>query len=100
MTVLSGFTLVTEVAAGPASYATATPPTIEIGDLRQVDAVISIFIDDGHSCQFVSLVGQTVTFRVRGDSVPIQSTAGEAHDEVTDGVDLSGSNITVLAYGR
>ena len=100
MTVISDFKIVTEVAAGPASYSTAAPPTVTISDLIDVEAVIAIFIDDGHSCQFVSLVGQTVTFRVRGDSVPIQATAGEVHDEVTDAVDLSGSNVTVLAYGR
>ena len=99
MTVISDFKIVTEVAAGPASYATGAPPTILLSDLSVVEGVIAIHIDDGHSCQFVSVVGQTVTFRVRGDSVPIQATAGEAHDEVTDGVDLSGSNITVLAYG-
>ena len=96
----TGFILSEESVAGPASYATATPPTIELSDLRQPEQVISLFIDSGHLCQIVSLVGQTVTFRIRGSDEPIASTAGDPGDETPDNVDHSGDTITCLAYGR
>lgn len=95
----SGFILSEESVAGPASYATATPPTIELSDLAVPAQVLSIFIDSGHLCELVSLVGQTVTYRIRGSDVPIASTAGDPGDETPDGVDHSGDTITCLAYG-
>ncbi len=97
---LDGFSLVRETVLGPASYATATPPTVDMDDLTQVEGVLSIFIDDGRIAQVVSLVGQTVTFRIRGDANPVPGTTGAIFVEAPDGTDLSSDNITVLAYGR
>ncbi|MFQ6030619.1 MAG: hypothetical protein ACE5Q6_24370 [Dehalococcoidia bacterium] len=96
----NGFTLVEEAVAGPASYATASPPTIDFDDLAQnVEQVISVTSDDGRHVQVASLSGRTLTFRVRGlDAAGMAD--GDPMLEVPDATNLSGNTYRALAYGR
>lgn len=96
----NGFLLVEEAVAGPASYATATPPTIVFSDLNQnVEQVLILNAeDDERQMTEVSLVGRTLTFRIRGENNPV-GTVGDTGDEIADAVDVSGSNYRALAYG-
>ena len=96
----NGFSLVEAAVAGPASYATATPPTVVFNDLAQnVERVLSLPSPDGRTVQVVSVSGRTLTFRVRGETNPI-GAAGAAHQEVPDTTDLSAVTYRALAYGR
>ena len=104
MTVLGrlpgGFLLVEQSVAGPASYATASPPTIIFTDLSQnVEQVLSFTADDERQMTLAGLTGRTLTFRVRGDNNPI-GTAGDPGGEVADTTNLSGNTYRALAYGR
>ena len=96
-----GFLLVSETVAGPASYATATPPTIVFNDLSQnVEQVLSLVAEtDGRQMTRAALSGRTLSFRVRGDNNPI-GTVGDPGDEVADTTNLSGNTYRALAYGR
>lgn len=98
MTVVNNFLLSREVVAGPASYATATPPTIVMSDLKDVEAVVSLEIDSGHNLQVTDITGQIVTFRIRGLDAAGMSD-GDPMLEIPDAQDMSGFNITALAYG-
>ena len=95
-----GFKLVEESVAGPGSYATAGPPTIVFSDLNQaVEQILSMKCeDDERQMTFAGLTGRTLTFRIRGENVPI-ATVGDAGDEIADGVDVSGNTYVALAYG-
>jgi hypothetical protein len=94
----NGMVLVRETVAGPAVYATADPPTIVFSDLSQVDAVISLEMEDGWIASDEGLVGQTLTFRIRGDdATPVDD---DPLREVADGQNRSGQNIVAVAVGR
>lgn len=98
----SGQLLVREDVAGPASYATASPPTVTFNDLSQgLDSVLSAMSDDGRGVQVVDVTpgGRVATFRVRGlDAAGMAD--GDPLLEVPDATDLSGSIYTFLAVGR
>ena len=105
MTIISklpdGLILSEETVAGPASYQTGTPPTITFLDFSQaIEAVLSLHDDEGRNVQFDSFTGRIVTYRVRGDNVPIAGTAGDVFDEPPNATNLSGNNYRCLAYGR
>ena len=98
-----GFILVEETVAGPGSYATGTPPVVNMLDLSQgIERVISVHMAGGREASLASFAGRAVTVRVRGDANPVPATTGAVFVEVPDGTDISGAteNITVLAYGR
>lgn len=95
-----GFTLVEAAVIGPASYSTAAPPTLVFTDLRTVERVLGLKCeDDERMMTEVSLVGQTLTFRIRGDGNPI-NTIGAPGDEIADAIDVSGNTYRALAYGH
>lgn len=96
-----GFILSEESVDGPANYLTAAPPTIVFSDFNQgVEQILSLKCeDDERQMTEVSVVGRTLTFRIRGESVPI-GTVGDAGDEIADGIDVSGNTYVALAYGR
>ena len=87
-----------ETVAGPASYATATPPTIVMSDLSDIEAVVSLEIDSGHNIQVISRIGQIVTFRIRGLDAA-GATDGDPMLEIPDAQDMSTFIITCLAVG-
>jgi hypothetical protein len=94
----NGALLVRETVAGPASYLAGTPPTIVFSDLSQVDAVISLDMEGGFIASNEGLVGQILTFRIRGqDATPADDAAKR---EITDAENRSGENITAVAVGR
>lgn len=96
----SGFLLVQQSVAGPASYATATPPTLTFTDLAQnVEQVMSLVDGQGRHCQIVSISGRTLTFRVRGlDAAGMAD--GDPLLEVPDTTNLSAQTYRALGYGR
>lgn len=96
----NGFLLVEAAVVGPASYATATPPTLVFTDLNQnVEQIMVLKCeDDERQMTEVSLVGRTLTFRIRGENNPI-GTVGDAGDEIADAIDVSGNTYRALAYG-
>ena len=66
-----GFLLVEEAVLGPASYLTATPPTIVFDDLSQnVEQVLSLEAQgDERGLRRSTLVGRTLTFRVQDEQL-------------------------------
>ena len=96
-----GFIISEESVAGPASYATATPPTITFNDFAQnVERVMILKAeDDERQMTEVSIVARVLTFRIRGDNNPI-GTVGDAGDEIADAIDVSGNQYRAVAYGR
>lgn len=96
----NGFLLVESSVAGPGSYATGAPPTIVFTDLNQaVEQVLILSAeDDERQMTEVSVVGRTLTFRIRGDVNPI-GTIGDPGDEIANGIDVSGNTYRALAYG-
>ena len=88
----NGALLVREEVAGPASYATGAPPTIEFSDLRVLDQVVSVISDDGRSVQRASFTGKILTYRVRGQDVA-QIASGTV-------VPTTGSDTIVTGIGR
>jgi len=92
-------------AAGPASYATATPPTIDFGEFERVVSVLAkcdrdeiLGVADTVYAIRVSIAGNVVTYRVF-----VASTVGagpNAWAEIADGSDLSGRTFTVIAEGE
>ena len=96
-----GFILSEESVVGPASYATGAPPTIDFNDFSQnAEQILSLKCeDDERQMTNAGLTGRTLTFRIRGESVPI-GAVGDAGDEIADGVDVSGNTYVALAYGR
>lgn len=96
-----GFILSEEVVAGPASYATATPPTITFSDFSQnIEQIVSLEAEgDERQMTRASVVGRILTFRVRGDNNPI-GTVGDFGDEIADAIDVSANNYRAIAYGR
>lgn len=96
-----GFILSEEAVVGPASYATATPPTITFNDFSQnIERVLVLKCeDDERQMTEVSVVGRVLTFRIRGDNNPI-GVVGDAGDEIADAIDVSANTYRALAYGR
>lgn len=95
----NGTLLVREAVAGPASYATATPPEITFSDLSQIDEILSLTIDSGHVVNQSAIALQVVDVRVRGLDAAGMSD-GDPMLEITDGIDLSAFTIIGLAVGR
>ena len=98
----SGQLLVREDVAGPASYATATPPTVTFNDLAQgIESVVAVMSDDGRGVQVVDATpaARIATFRVRGLDAA-GAADGDPLLEVPDATNLSGSIYTFLAVGR
>lgn len=95
----NGFTLVEAAVAGPASYATATPPTIVFTDLAQnVEAVLGLYASDGREMSLAGLAGRTLTFRIRAEATTPADNA--AFREIADGQNMSANTYRALAYGR
>lgn len=95
----NGALLVRESIAGPASYATATPPQITFSDLNQVEEILSLTINSGHVVNEDGIAGQVVDVRVRGLDAAGASD-GDPMLEITDGIDISTFDIIGLAVGR
>lgn len=95
----NGMLLVRELVAGPASYATAAPPTMTFSDLSQVDEVVSIVGEGGHLVERVSFTGQILTFRIRGLDAA-GATDGDPLLEIPDAQDESANNYIGIAVGR
>jgi len=88
--------------AGPASYATATPPTVRFGEFEKVlNASIDArgaamrLTDYVVRAEVTAIAGVTVTFRLYRISTVAATPAAWA--EVADATDLSGVTFTVIA---
>ncbi|GAH82897.1 unnamed protein product [marine sediment metagenome] len=78
---------------GPASYATATPPTMTFGEFEKVSQAVAA-IGGPNTAQVVSIAGNVVTYR-------IYESAGSAapHAETTDADNFSTIDVTIIADG-
>ena len=94
----NGRLLVREAVNGPASYATAAPPTITFDDLTQVEAVISLGMEAGFIASNEGLVGRVLTFRIRAQDAT--AVDNDPLREIADGQNRSGEEIVAVAVGR
>lgn len=79
---------------GPASYATATPPTMTFGEFEKVSKAIAA-IGGPNTAQVVSIAGNVVTYRIYEG--PGATTA--PFRETTDGDNFSTIDVTIIADG-
>jgi len=78
---------------GPASYATATPPTMTFGEFEKVSQAVAA-IGGPNTAQVVSIAGNVVTYRIyesAGDALP--------HAETTDEDAFDTIDVTIIADG-
>ncbi|MEM3931904.1 MAG: hypothetical protein QXQ95_08765 [Thermofilum sp.] len=101
MTVLfvtgDGKKVVKVTASGPSSYSRGTGIAVTVGDLNTVDAVISASFNSGYLAYVSSVYGNVVT--VRAYYFDYDAAGDGAAIEVPDGVNLSGSTLTLVCVG-